>query len=438
MKVSEFMNKELVDYASYSTVRMLGSAIDGQKNAARKILKTVLDKNINSEIKVSQFGSKISEYTEYLHGSIDGVVVTMAKNYPGTNNIPLLDREGNFGSRFIPDASAPRYIYTNGSKELFKLFNKDDTEILDKQYFEGNEIEPKFYLPVLPILLINGSDGIASGFKQVILPRNPKKIKQYILDHLNNNLRPKSSNSLEPYFEGFTGTVELGKTDRQWLIKGAIKRISITKIEITEIPVGIALKDYLSILDDLEDNKVILGYKDKSENNIFNFEVSFLSSTLKSMTDDELLNTLGLVKTVSEIYTAINADMRVQVFDSAKEIIDYYIGVKMKYLQKRKDHLLQKMDSDIRFDTSKYLFIKNIVEDKLIINKRKKDDIVKDLAKIENIITRDDSYDYLLNMSIQSLTEERMKRLLQDIKETKTKLDVISNTSLEKMWQDEL
>lgn len=438
MKVSDFYNTEMIDYASYSTVRMLASAIDGQKNAARKVLKTVLDKSINTEIKVSQLGSKVAEYTEYLHGTIDGVMVTMAQNYAGTNNIPLLDREGNFGTRFSPEPSASRYIYTNGSKELFQLINKDDREILQKQFFEGHEIEPKFYLPVLPLLLVNGADGIATGFAQKILPRNPKKIKQYIADYLNNSLKPNTKNSLEPYYEGFTGSIEQGETSNQWLIKGVCKRTSITKVHISEIPVGYSLKDYIKVLDRLEDEKVITNYKDKSDGDTFNFEVSFLSSNLKKMNDEQLMTKLKLIKKVSENYTCINAENKVQVFENAKDILDYYINIKLQYLQKRKDYMVQKIEQDIRLDMSKYLFIQAIVTEKLIINKRKKAQIEQDLNSYENIIERDGSYDYLLNMAIHSLTEERMEKLKQEIENKKAELDKLNSSSINDIWLSEL
>jgi len=436
MKVSDFLNTQLVDYASYSTVRMLGSAIDGQKNASRKVLRLILDKNIKTEKKVSQLGQQASEYSEYLHGSIDGSIVTMAQNYIGTNNLPLLDRGGNFGTRFSPEASASRYISTNGSKALFELFNKDDESILEHQEFEGTQIEPKFYLPNLPIMLINGSDGIATGFAQKILSRNPRTIKTAIKNKLNG--KKYNKNTFVPYFEGFKGTVTKGEKNNQWIIKGIVNKKSITKVEITELPVGYSLKSYIKVLDKLEDDKVITKYKDKSDNGEFFFEVSFLSTVLKNLTNEQLLSKLKLIKTVSENYTCINEHNKVEVFNSAEEIFNYYYDVKLRYLQKRKDSLVTSLELDIRLDFSRYLFIKSIVEDELKINKRKKKDIEEDLNNIDNIIKNNGSFDYLLNMNIMSLTEERMKKLQDDIKIMKEKLNNISNITLEQMWDNEL
>ena len=178
MTITEFFNTDYVNYSSYDNLRKIASLLDGQKNAARKILYTILAKNIKEKIKVSQLGSKVAEFAEYLHGNMDNVIVNLAQDYTGTNNLPLLQKKGNFGTRFAQEASASRYIFTYGSDNLFKLFNKDDIEILTKQYFEGQEIEPMFYVPNLPILVINGSEDVSSGFAQKILPRSVNDVKR--------------------------------------------------------------------------------------------------------------------------------------------------------------------------------------------------------------------------------------------------------------------
>ena len=439
MKVSQFLHEELVDYACYSTLRMIGSAIDGQKNSHRKILYTIIEKNITNDIKVSQLNSKMAEFSEYLHGDASSVISGMAQEFAGTNNIPLLAREGNFGTRFKNEPSAPRYIYTYGADALWTLINKNDNAILDQQDFEGVRIEPKFYLPALPMLLVNGSNGVATGFKQVILPRNPKKLKKYITDYLSGSFRPSKSNSLEPYFEGFNGTVEQGDEPRQWKITGTFEKINSTKVMITEIPVGIELKAYIKTLDTLEETGVIRNFKDVSEKS-FKFEVNFNRNVIDKLTDTQILTKLKLIKTVSELYIAMDENLKVRVFDGVKEIMDYYIDVKMRYMQKRKDYVIEKIQNDIKLDASKYLFIKAITEDELIISKRKKAEVEKDLTddKFEKIITRDGNYDYLLNLSIGSLTIERMKKLMDSIKAQNVTLKKVQLQSLEDMWLEDI
>ena len=436
MKITDFLNNEVVNFASYSTLRALASYIDGLKNSHRKVVCYMLLNNVTKEKKVFNLSGEIMTSMEYLHGDISGSVITLAQNYPGTNNIPLLSREGNFGTRFTNEASATRYIYTAKDKMFDYLFNKSDINVLPEQYFEGTKIEPRFFIPTLPLILINGSEGIATGFAQKILSRNIENIKKAIINILQS--KKIDSKLLIPSFNGFNGTVEQGDTNNQWLIKGKIKRLSGGKFEILEVPVGIDLQSYIKVLDDLEDDKFIKSYKDKSEDDKFHFEITMSPSDLSKFTDDELLQKFKLVKRISENYTCLDENNRVKVFENAEEILRSFVKIKLEYLQKRKDFELQKLEDDIKIDFSKYLFIKNIVENKLTINKRKKDDIVKDLEKIDNIVKRDDSYDYLLRLPMYSVSSEQIDKISNDIKTKKSELDKLKLTDIKDIWLDEL
>jgi len=435
MKITEFFNDQYVDFSSYDNLRKIASLVDGQKNATRKILYTILEKNINNKIKVSQLGSKVSEFSEYLHGNLDGVIVNLAQDFSGTNNIPLLQKKGNFGTRFSPEASASRYIYTFGTSEFFELFKKDDIPILNHQFFEGEKIEPMFYVPSLPMLLINGSQGVSSGFAQKILPRNPRKLKQYIIKILEGR---DCKLSLKPFYRGFNGIITPGEHSSQWLIKGIVKRKGINKVQITEVPIGYDLKGYIKILDILEDKKIIQSYCDKSEDDNFLFDVNIASKFLKEWSDDELLIKLKLIKKVTENYTVMDDRNKIQVYTSIKEILNKYIKIKLKYMTKRKEYQIRKFEDDIDSNFSKYTFIKMIVNDEIKVNKRKKIDIISDLDKFDKIIKRDNSYDYLLNMNILSLTEEQMYKLETYIRIKKKNLNSLIKKSIEELWKEEI
>ena len=436
MNLQEFFNTDFVDYASYDNLRKIASCIDGQKNASRKVLYTVLEKNIKDKIKVSQLGSKVAEFSEYLHGNMDGVIVNLAQDFAGTNNIPLLQKKGNFGTRFANEASASRYIFTYGSDVFFKLFNKDDNNILKSQTFEGEKIEPMFYLPSLPLLLINGSEGVSSGFAQKILPRSFKNIKQYVEDVLNNKKLNKTL--LIPSFNGFNGTIIQGETNKQWIIKGQIKRINQTTLVIDEIPIGYDLKSYIKVLDTLEESKIINAYKDLSDNDIFKFEVKMTTKDLNSLSEDELLQKLKLVKTVTENYTCLDENNKIIEFESADDIISYYIDVKYKFLCLRKDYLLRSLKKKLSILSSKITFIKKIIDGELVIQKRSKSDIEKDLLQIDEIIKVNDSYDYLLNMSLYTLTKERLQKLSEEFKTCKCDIKELCDLTFNEMWMNDL
>ena len=434
MQLSNFFNSDFVDYASYDNLRKIGSCIDGLKNASRKVIFTVLEKNIKEPIKVSQLANKVAEYAEYLHGSLDGVVVNLGQDFAGTNNVPLLQKKGNFGTRFAQEASAPRYIFTYGSKNLFTLFKKEDLKILKEQMFEGERIEPVFYVPTLPLILVNGSEGVSSGFAQKILPRNPKNIIKY----LTNKIQGKRNNKdlLKPFFNDFKGTVEQGETSFQWLIKGKIERTNKNQITISEIPVGYDLKTYIKVLKTLEDNKVILDWDDLSDKE-FKFIVKMNPKDLDRLSEDEILDKLKLVKKVTENLTCLNANNQIQEFQSVEEILDYYFKVKMEYLGKRKDYLVQELKTDLDILNAKITFIKAILDKSLVIEKQPKDKIVKNLEKIITVKVQD-SYDYLLNMPLYSLTLEKIKALTETLKNSKLKLRETQEKTLENFWLEDL
>ncbi len=441
LSLEEFYMTDYLDAASYANLRQIASLVDGLKNASRKIVYWTLQNKVKNDIKVSQYDSKVGEAMQSLHGSMADVIVGLGKSYTGTNNINWLRGDGNFGTRLIPEASAARYISASGSKELFEILNSDDTPILVHQSFEGEQIEPKFMLPNIPMLLVNGAEGISSGFAQKILPRNPIAIKKYLkyrLESPQDGTRPLKPFRGTPYYKGFKGTVvqSEGGYPNGWETIGVFSR-QANKVKITELPIGYSLKSYLKVLDKLEDDKKIITYEDNTSK-VFDFEVQFNRKYLDSLTDDQLTSMLKLKRKASENYTVMDQNNRVQALENVAEIMNQYIDVKLDYMGRRKSYLIKNISQDIRILVSKYVFIKSIVDNTLVITKRDIEDIEKDLVEMDKIITVDDSYDYLLNMSIRSLTKERMEKLLNQIKEAKAELDLTKSSTVEQMWLKDL
>ena len=437
MTITNFLNQELVDFASYSTLRAIGSLIDGQKNATRKIIHTIQKKNNAKDQKVEILAGIVSIETEYLHGpqNLNSVIVGLAQNYVGANNIPLLMREGNFGTRFEPEASAPRYIFTLKEPIFDKIFNKNDNSVLINQNFEGTDIEPRFFVPSLPLILINGSEGIATGFAQKILPRNVEDVKKYIKSIIDGKL--STYPSLKPYYNGFKGTILEGENSNQWLIKGRVERTSATRFKIIELPIGYNLKSYTKVLDDLEDKKIIRDFVDLSDNDKFSFEIVMDSKSLKN--DDEwLLKRMKLVKSVTENFTVINENNRVVVYKSPEEVLNHYIRIKLEYLQKRKEYMLEEIKKDLLVLASKYIFIKNVTEENIKVNKVKKVDIITQLETYSKIIKVDNSYDYLLRIPIYNLTSEKIEELLEQIKAKKVDLSKVASKEINDTWKEEM
>ena len=418
-KVTEFFDNELCEYSCYSTLRMIASGIDGLKNAQRKIIYTALEKNLKSDTKVSVFDNMVQSYTQYLHGSCAEVIQNMTSDYCGSNNLPLLKGVGNFGTRFVNEASAPRYVYSKLQEYTKEIF--DITDVLVDQYFEGEKIEPKYFVPSIPMILVNGSMScIASGFKQHILPYKLSDITDYIVN---------KQKKMIPFIKGYKGKVYKGQQDNQWVFEGIIE-INKNKGHITEIPPFITYQKYLDILDTLVDEKKIKSYKDNSDTKteIYDFEIVFN----ENITEQKALELLKLQRKEFEIYNIIDENNQVKTCSSVYEILDYYIDVRERYLNLQKEYDLNKLTNELSINESKYKFVSLIIDDKLKVFKRQKNDIINDLSKTDLLVL--DNYEYLLKMPIHSFSSETLEKLREQAESTKKELEDLKQTNVVDKW----
>jgi len=331
VKVQEFFEDEFPNFAIYNLYRMVGSYVDGLKPSQRKIIHTVGKYNITTPIKVSQLASKTSQATQYLHGemNLQGVVVNMAQDFVGTNNINLLSPEGSFGNRCFPAAAAARYIFTHKTKIFNDIFNPIDNNLLIQQNFEGDDIEPRFFLPTVPLILVNGSEGIGSGWSQKILARDPKAIKRAIIQYLKNGKLPKR---IPPFWNGFKGTVHHIE-DNAWEIRGILKQINTTTLMIEEIPPNISLDKFISHLIKLEDKRTIESFNDLSDpgTNSFKVEVKVKRAFTAGKTLEQMMGILKITKRVSENYTCVDENNTVREFKNEIEILKAYCDIRYHY-----------------------------------------------------------------------------------------------------------
>jgi DNA topoisomerase-2 len=311
-------------------------------------------------------------------------------------------------------------------------FNKEDSKILIEQIFEGTKIEPRFFIPNLPFLLINGSEGIGSGHAQTILPRNPEIIKQYIKSYLNGNETPE----LIPYWKGFKGEVKQGENNKKWSTFG-IFEVSKRLITITELPVGYSLSKYLKILDNLVDKKIIKKYDDLSDTKSDTYKFIVQVDMNFEMTKENVINKLNLESKFSENYTSIDENNSIILFDTIEDILNAYIKIKLDFMKIRKENIINNINKSVIIARNKMLFIKGIVTEKFTINKKSKDDI-NNLLKLEKFDLVDDSYDYLLNMNLYSLTKERIISLKNTQDSLENELNIITGTSESDMWISEI
>lgn len=449
--ITDFYKEEVPSYASYDLIRKCSSYIDGFKNAHRKIIWTMLKffPNPETRTKTSQMSATVSLKSMYLHGeaNLDGSICTLAQAFVGGNNYPLVSGEGNFGTRFSPEPAASRYTFVSISPLVSKLYSKD-MALCKGQMFEGKEIEPVFYVPVFPTLFLNGSDGISTGYKQTIFPRNPKEIVKYIVAVLNKSDRiPHIENAL-PWFKGFLGETKLvkekdadGKVTAKVMNFGVVEKVNSNTLHISEIPITYTYAAYIKVLDGLVEKGMIEDYEDLSDpkTDKFEFTIKVKRVFFESNKDEESwIKVFNLAKPLNEQLNCIDENNRIREFDNIKEILDAFIKIRLEYYQKRKDYLLKKYMEEIQLDVSKYVWCKGVIDETIHIKNKKKEDIVKQLEKTDKIIQSYGSYNYLLNMPMSSITKEKMAELTEKIKNLKELIKETQKQTIEQMWLADL
>jgi DNA topoisomerase-2 len=454
----EFINKELIHFSKYDCDRSIPNLMDGLKISLRKILYSAFKKRLTSEIKVAQFSGYVSEHSCYHHGeeSLNKAIVGMAQNFIGSNNINLLFPSGQFGSRIKggQDASSPRYIFTRLEKIARIIFPEQDDNILKYLNDDGTPVEPQFYVPIIPMVLVNGSKGIGTGFSTEIMCYNPTQIIAYI----KNKLHKSSSSTINeflPYYEGFTGSITK-ITDSKFLFKGTYEKMETDKIKVTELPVGYWTEDFKELLNDLQNDKdkegkkIVPFVKDVYENytdTTIEFVITFSKGKvdeLEKASGDYGCNGLEkLLKLYSTSSTTnmnlFNAEDKLTKYDSVEEIIDDYFGIRLGYYNDRKMNLIENLEKELLIMSNKVRYIQEVLVGTIDLRKKKKQEITNLLqGKKYDMMDEDDEYKYLVRMPMDSVSEENVEKLVAEHRSKSAELERIKNTTIEQMWLTEL
>ena len=439
--LTEYYENDVPAYANYDNLRKL-NGIDGLKLSQRKVVYAAFKRCYNSWLKTDTMCAQTQIDTNYIHGAanLEVVIDNMVANYVGANNYPLLiGNSGGFGCRISPRPSAGRYTRIHLADIAKKLFLEIDNEILEKQVFEGDEIEPKFFVPIFPVMFLNGASGMSTGFSNEILPRNPTEVIEYIKKKIAGTERPRMQ--LLPWFKGHLGKVEFNKELNRNESFGVVTRNNTTSYTITELPIGTEYQKYVEFLDKLSDNGTIVDYDDKcdpkTDKILFNIKTT-REFTKKHADERKLYDAFHLVKSLPEVLCCIDENNRVKEFNSIQDILDMFINIRLKFYDKRKKYILESLKSKISELVSKYTFVLGIVKKTIIVSNKKKDDIIKQIDSIDKIIKIDGSYDYLLRMPIHSLTTEKLAELKQQIIDTKAEFDKVKATTIQDMWLGDL
>ena len=433
--ITEFLSNDYKEFAMYVVEgRAIPSVIDGFKPSQRKIIhgsSLVWKTGSEKPLKVFQLSGFIANKCFYHHGSasLDNGIVTMAQKFK--NNAPLLDELGQYGSLRSPQAGAPRYIGTKLNNN-FKLLYKD-YDLLEFKEEEGEIIEPKFFLPIIPTILINGSSGIAVGFAMNILNRDVKSVTDACIKLL----CEKNIVEIKPSLNEFTGDfIQDKENHKRWIIRGKFQRVNTSTVRITELPPSMTYEKYEEILDKLCDNKDIVSYDDNCKDNI-DYTIKFTRADLEKYDDEKLIKFLKLEESSTEIFSTLDEFGKLKIFETSSDIIEYFVNFRLTYYHKRKKFMLDKMQHELKILSNKGRFIKAILDDKLKVNGVSKSVIIEGIEEmgLEKI---DDSYDYLLRMPIYSLTKEIFEKLKEDFTTKKAEIKILEETDPKDLYLEDL
>ena len=453
----EFINKELIHFSKYDCDRSIPNLMDGLKISLRKILYSAFKKRLSSEIKVAQFSGYVSENSCYHHGeeSLNKAIVGMAQNFVGSNNINLLFPSGQFGSRIKggQDASSPRYIFTRLEKIARILFPEQDDNILKYLNDDGTPVEPQFYVPIIPMVLVNGSKGIGTGFSTEIMCYNPRDIIAYLKNKLQHNVSDKIV--FLPYYEGFTGETEK-VSDTKFVFKGKYEVMEQDKIKVTELPVGYWTEDFKELLNDLQNDKDKEGkkitpvIKDVFENytdTTVEFVITFGKGKLAELEAGKGEYGANGLEKMLKLYTTssttnmnlFNSEDKLRKYDNVEEIIDDYYDIRLEYYEDRKDFMIEALERELLILSNKAKYIQELINGTIDLRKKKKQEITSMLQdKDYNTIDDDQEYKYLIRMPMDSVSEENVDKLLKEHQLKQDELDRIKETTIQQMWLSEL
>jgi DNA topoisomerase-2 len=439
--ISEFINHELINFSIADLERSIPNLMDGFKPSQRKVMYGCIKRNLFSEIKVAQLSGYISEHTSYHHGevSLQGTIINMAQNFVSSNNINLLDPIGQFGTRLQggKDSGSPRYIFTRLQPIVKILFNEHDNLLLDYLDDDGISIEPKYYIPIIPMILVNGSEGIGTGYSTNIPCYNPVDIVE------NLKLLIKDSDAelkeMIPWYSGFKGTI-IKEADKKYITTGLWNRSSSTSIQVTELPIGKWTQTYKEFLESLIESNEIIDFKNNCDDTIVNFKIVMQKSVIDELIEkNEIIKKLKLSTSISTTNMHVfDENCKIRKISCPEEIIYRFYKVRLTHFNKRKKYLIDKLSSELLLLDSKIKFIKYVISEKIVVFNKKKDFITEQIEKVGDLVKINNSWDYLLEMKLWTFTKERIDDLIAKMESMASELEIIKNTSISQMWTSEL
>jgi DNA topoisomerase II len=449
VRYDEFVDNELIHFSTYDCARSIPNMVDGLKTSLRKILFCAFKRKLTSEIKVAQFSGYVSEHSSYHHGeaSLNGAIVNMAQNYVGSNNINLLEPNGQFGTRLHggDDSASERYIFTMLNPLGRAIFPEHDDAILNYLDDDGTIVEPEYYVPIIPFALINGISGIGTGFSCNIPAFHPTDCVEYLKAKLTKKAFDKE---FVPYYEGFKGNVRKIEANK-FLVKGCYEVINDNSIRITELPVGTWTMSYTTFLESLMDGvdkngkksaPLIRDFTSLSTEVHVDFTITFPRGKMMELMSegDEFVNGLEKALKLSTTISTSNIHMfdgqrQLHKYRTVEEIIDGYMEIRYSMYEKRKAHMIDNLTRRLQKLSNKAKYIQQTLSGEVDLRK-------KSAIQVEELMTKyefdkiDGDFKYLIKMPMDSVTEENVAHIMKERDDATKELEVLTKTTINKMW----
>jgi DNA topoisomerase-2 len=482
----KFINDEMIHFSKYDCDRSIPNLMDGLKISLRKILFSAFKKNLKTEIKVAQFSGYVSEHSGYHHGeaSLNAAIVGMAQNFVGSNNINLFEPNGQFGSRLQAgaDSASERYIFTQLNKLTRLIYRSEDDAILTYLDDDGQSVEPIYYVPIIPMVLVNGTKGIGTGFSTDIMCYNPAQIIAYIKHKLVGASAPVPT--IEPFYKNFKGTIRrVG--DTKYLLKGCYTILDDKKIRITELPVGTWTDNYKKFLENLieppaagdkgkdkdkdkdgasSSAPIVKEYNDMSTDTHVDITVTMAANIIKTYSEKATEFECNMLEKVLGLYTTqsttnmnlFDAKEKLIKYSSAEEIVDSYSVTRLEFYGKRKDALIAALRKELMVLSNRARYITELLEDKIDLRRKTNKQLVELLKerKYDSMDAKDEGsdenggdehsgqgqqgYKYLLKLPMDSVSEENVKKLLNEKEKKEKELSELSSKTVEQLWIKDL
>jgi len=456
----EFIDRGLIHFSMYDCQRSIPHLMDGFKPSQRKAI-FAARKVLRSEMKVAAFTSVAMQETRYHHGeaAMTEAIIRLAQNHVGTNNINYLVPIGQFGSRLHDrsEHAQARYIGTRLETITSTVFRQEDDAILNYETDELVQIEPQYFFPVLPSILLNGASGIGTGWSTDVLAYHPEELAKAMRHVLSGNLTPQL---LMPWFDGFNGEIYRHSDGRfmsagRWSVGTCNKaRRRADSIEITELPVGTWTDTYKEWLHTTKALQGVIQSIDSSHSGkakvhlVLHCEPKKLQAFLrKNSKGDKLGRALGLVKSLQSQMWLWNASGKLEFFEDTDAVIRSFYAERLPMYKKRRIHMIEAAERQLLRLRQKHHFIRHVVDGSLQLSPAPSRETLEGKLQqlgLEPFSSQDGSkdsepsYDYLLNLKFMSLTKENAEELEAELGRQEAELTAMRQRTAEQCWRKDL